>query len=473
MMGLICRMKNKVMAFIKNNRLLTKNSTVLAGVSGGPDSLVLLHFLKSIRKEWKLRIIAVTIDHQLRQEGSKADVRYVEEICKDWGITCISTSIDVPAYKEEKQLGTQVAARKLRYKFFQEQMEANKAEYLALGHHADDQVETMLMELMRAADAAAFKGIPAKRNFAGGFIIRPLLAASREEILTYCNEKGISPRFDPSNEETKYTRNYIRKYILPLIKEKNPNIHTTVQHLSSTLQADEDYLQNQTENMVEDIVNYHPEERKVSFPVNVFQSYPYALQRRAFHLILNYLYLQIPKDLSYTHEEYFFSLLHTEKSNIRIDFPSQLKLEKSYDTLLFYFSHTIPQDRSFHQTLEIPGIISLPNGAFVRTEMVEAYANTDEHTYICSAGQIKLPLHIRTRKPGDRMTWKGLQGSKKLKDIFIDAKVPVKDRDVWPVITDDNGEILWLVGLKKGQAPSGTAEAPYIKIWYEKGLQEV
>jgi tRNA(Ile)-lysidine synthase len=466
-------MKDRLMTFINKHQLLTKNSTVLAGVSGGPDSMALLHFLASLREEWELRVIAVTIDHRLRQKESEEDVQYVEKKCEDWEIPCVSTSLNVPEYMKENQLGTQIAARKLRYQFFEEQMEAYSANYLALGHHADDQVETMLMEMMRSADSAALGGIPAKRKFSEGFIIRPLLALGKAEILDYCQTMNIMPRYDPSNEETAYTRNYIRKYVLPLIKEKNPNIHTTVQHLSTTLQADENYLQNEAAKMAEKTVNCHQEEKKASVSVNEFKTYPYALQRRAYHLILNYLYVQLPKDLSYIHEEYFFMLLQSEKSNSRIDFPTGLKLEKSYNKLIFYFSHVFPQDRSYRRTLEIPGSISLPDGALIRTELVDQYDDVKENIFICSAARIKLPLHIRTRKPGDKMTWKGLNGRKKLKDIFIDAKIPVRERDAWPLITDDDGEILWLIGLKKGQSAGGTAKAPYIKIHYDEGSQEV
>ncbi|WP_164215579.1 tRNA lysidine(34) synthetase TilS [Virgibacillus sp. YIM 98842] len=467
-------MKRKLLAFIEKNQLLREQSTVLAGVSGGPDSLALLHFLASIREEWKLEVIAVTIDHRLRQGESQEDVLYVEKKCKEWGIPSVSTSLNVPAYKEKNQLGTQLAAREMRYEFFREQMKAYEADFLALGHHGDDQVETMLMEMMRAADSAALKGIPVKRKFAGGLIIRPLLAVNREEILAYCKEENIDPRFDPSNEEAVYTRNYLRKYIMPLIKEKNPNIHTTVQHLSNTLQADERYLQKQAAEMAKNVVNYDKEGKKISISVNEFKTHPYALQRRAYHLILNYLYVQLPKDLSYIHEEYFFMLLHSEKSNIRIDFPSQLKLEKSYDKLMFYFPLAFPQDRSYHRKLEIPGSVSLPDGTVIRTELVDQHKDIKKNIFICSAARIKLPLHIRTRKAGDRMTWKGLNGSKKLKDIFIDAKIPVGERDTWPLITDDDGKILWVIGLKKGQPPGGTASAPYIKIHYENGnAQEV
>jgi len=465
-------MKNKLMAFVKKHQLLNKNSTVLVGVSGGPDSLVLLHFLKSIREEWKLRVIAVTIDHRLRQEESKEDVLYVEKICRDWEIPCVTTSLNVPKYKATNQLGTQMAARELRYQFLQEQMEAYTADYLALGHHADDQVETMLMEMMRVADSAALKGIPVKRKFAEGFIIRPLLALSKDEILGYCKKMNITPRIDPSNEETVYTRNYVRKNMIPLIKEKNPNIHTTVQYLSSTLQADEAYLQNEAAKITEKVVSYHPKKRSASFSVNVFKTYPFALQRRVFHLVLNYLYAQLPKDLSYTHEEYFFMLLYSEKSSIRIDFPAKLKLEKSYDELLFYFSHSFPQHAPYQQTLNIPGSTSLPDGDFIYTEMVDQHEEIKDNIFYCSLAGITMPLHIRTRKPGDKMTWKGLEGSKKLKDIFIDAKIPLKDRDIWPIITDDNEEILWLVGLKKGQPVNGIDKAPYIKIHYDKGIRQ-
>ncbi|WP_235792959.1 tRNA lysidine(34) synthetase TilS [Virgibacillus salidurans] len=462
------KMKSSVTAFMKKHQLLTKGATVLVGVSGGPDSMALLHFLCSIRKEWELRLIAISIDHQLRDTESEADLGYVSKMCDRWNVTFIGTSLDVPSYKQEKQVGTQIAARQMRYGFFAEQMEKYEADYLALGHHGDDQVETMLMGLVRSANSSDFSGIPVKRDFVTGCIIRPLLGVTKKEINTYLEASEIIPRIDPTNNETIYTRNFFRKKTIPLLKEKNSNIHTTVQHLSETLGEDEQYLRAQAGKVFNEIVELDEEGTLAAFEIDVFQAQHSALQRRIFHLILNYLYNRLPKDLSYVHEEQFFALLQSDKGNVQIDFPAHLKLEKVYGKLIFNF---LPEEAppSFHKTLEVPGRVDFPDGSTVTAFYNNTYYGQDKHSYFCNKEEIALPLHIRTRLAGDRMHWKGLEGSKKLKDIFIDAKVPKKDRAKWPILTDNNGEILWLIGLKKGQPDSQKSNTSYIQIIYEKG----
>ncbi|MEN1966445.1 tRNA lysidine(34) synthetase TilS [Lentibacillus sp. N15] len=464
-------MYQKVMAFIKNHQLLAKNKTVVVGVSGGPDSMALLHFFVSIRTLFQLRIIAVSVDHQLRGEESRGDLLYVQKKCAEWNIECYGTSVDVLAHMRKRKIGIEVAARELRYQVFAEQMNTYNADYLALGHHGDDQVETMLMGLVRSANTKALAGIPLKRPFADGMVIRPLLVAGKGEIEAYCQKHHIVPRRDPTNEESTFTRNYFRNEVIPLIKKQNHNIHTTAQHLSEALQADEQFIHQEASRLFGEVITLDETSGSAWFQIDHFQSYPLALQRRFYHLILNYLYVELPKDLSYVHEEHFFALLTTNKANIQMDFPRQLKVEKSYQTLRFYFLFYALRNIELNEALAVPGEAILPDGSMVRTEWTEDPVE-NEHTYVCGKDQIALPLHIRTRQDGDRMRWKGLKGSKKLKDIFIDAKIPKKERDNWPIVTDNKGEILWLIGLKKGQPRSETNATSFIKLYYEHNSKE-
>ncbi|PAV28578.1 tRNA lysidine(34) synthetase TilS [Virgibacillus profundi] len=459
-------MENMVKSFIKKHYLLTRNATVLIGVSGGPDSMALLHFLYTIRNKWNLNVIALSVDHQLRGEESKADLYYVKEVCEQWGIEFRGTSLDVPLYKQKKQVSTELAARELRYQFYAEQMEEFQADYLALGHHGDDQVETMLMSLVRSASSSALSGIPVKREFSTGNLIRPLLCVTKKDLEMYCQDNKINPRIDSSNNETEFTRNFFRNNIIPLIKEKNNNIHTTIQHMSETIHEDEQFLHNEALAMFRNIIEFDYESSIASFEIDVFKRHAYALQRRVFHLILNYLYDELPKDLSYVHEEQFFSMLQKDKGNVQIDFPHHLKLERSYNKLVFYFTNLHSENPFYHFTLDIPGTLKLPDGSSVTGDIVNHYKKQDRFSYFCNTGQIALPLHIRTRRSGDRMSWRGLNGSKKLKDIFIDAKIPKKERDNWPILVDNNGEILWLIGLKKGQPQKQSKYTSYIQLVY-------
>ncbi|NBJ71263.1 MULTISPECIES: tRNA lysidine(34) synthetase TilS [Clostridia] len=462
-------MELKVRQFIQKHHLLTKGATIIVGVSGGPDSMALLHCFYVMREDWDLRIIALTVDHQLRGEESLADLTYVKQICEQWQIEFISTSVNVPAWKQKNKQGTQMAARTLRYAAFQEQMEKLEANYLALGHHGDDQIETMVMRLIRAADSQSFKGIPAKRAFAGGYIVRPLLCVSKDEIWNYCQTNHISPRLDASNEESVYTRNYVRHHILPLLKEKNNSLHTTVQHLSETITDDQTYLLAEAKKMVASVVCFEPEKRQLSFEIRTFKTYAFALQRRAYHLILNYLYVDVPNDLSYVHEEQFFAFIQHQIGNAQIDFPAGLKVEKSYDQIRCYFHDDLNDSSSFHKLVVIPGKTILPDGSVIHAEFVDTLYEQTKYSLSFSADQVALPLHIRTRKNGDRMRVAGLNGRKKVKDIFIDAKVPRHQRAVWPIVTDNDGEILWLVGLRKAALARPRINTSQIQLYFEKG----
>ncbi|MGF7015780.1 tRNA lysidine(34) synthetase TilS [Ornithinibacillus bavariensis] len=463
-------MKEEVLSFMAKHQLIMPHATILIAVSGGPDSMALLHFLKTIQQAYDLRLVALSVDHQLRGEESKQDLAYVEEKCREWEIEFVGTSVNVKEYKHKEHIGTQLAARKLRYQFFEEQMSRLKADYLAFGHHGDDQVETMLMRLVRTAESSSFSGIPVKRNFAGGYIIRPFLCVTKIQLEKYCQENGIIPRIDPSNEGTDYTRNFFRKNVIPLLKNKNESVHRTIQNLSETLQADEDFLQMEAQMLVEEVVQFEENPKKVMLSIEDFSARASALQRRAFHLILNYLYDDLPKDLSYVHEDHFFSLIRNDKSNAQIDFPRHLKVEKTYNKLIFSFR----QDEiasEFESVITIPGETQLPNGAKIIASFKSEIPFQDENTYVCLKDKVELPLQVRTRRDGDRMSWKGLNGSKKIKDIFIDEKIPLYERNRWPIITDNKGEIVWLVGLKKKDATAipNKDRSLYIHLKYEQG----
>lgn len=444
-------MEQRVYAFIQRHQLIQKHTTVLAGVSGGPDSVALLHLLKKLSSSWDLKLVAVTVDHQLRNEESAEDCRFVKEICQKWGIPCVTRAVDVRRYQKEKRVSEEVAARELRYSVYQELMYAENADVLALGHHADDQIETMVMRMARIATSNALKGIPVRRIFAGGEIIRPLLGVTKNNILAYLEKYQLSYRVDKTNADESYTRNYYRKNIVPLLKEKNPGIHETIQTLSETLSQDEQYLQAQAEGMVKKIVEFGENKQEICFAAEAFLELPQALQRRAFHLILNYLYGTLPKDLSYIHEVNFFDLLRRRNGSSGLDFPLRLRMTNIYGQIYLQFGHQPSTKLAHSSLLTVPGEVLLSDGTKIEASMVKETPSENEAIFVFPSDSISLPLHIRVRKAGDRMSVRGLNGSKKLKDIFINAKVPKNLRDNWPIIVDDKGVILWVVGLKKAE----------------------
>ena len=460
-------MENKVLTFLERHEISLKNKTILVGVSGGPDSMALLHFLNKLKNEWCFNLIAISVDHQLRGEESEADVEYVEKMCVKWDIPFVGLKVDVKKYQKQYKVSTQVAARKLRYDAFYEQMQHFGGDYLALGHHGDDQVETLLMAIVRTTNLSSLSGIPITRPFANGEIIRPLLAVTKNEIEQYCKTYHIQPRMDHTNLDTYYTRNYFRRFIVPKLKERHPNLHITMQQLSESLQEDENYLQEQAKQVFEQVVQRDKNEKKATLSINLLKDHPVSLQRRVYRLTLDYLYDELPNQLTYMHEQIFLSLMK-ESTNKVVHFPQKLLIERSYETLLFYFTEHEVSDYSFQQEIEgIPDKIVLPNGAILSI----TYSNErpvikeDIHTYICSFKELAFPLVVRTRKPGDRMQIRGMDGSKKIKNILIDDKIPRMQRKNVFLLEDNNKEIFWLIGIRKGKKYM-KEEGPYVLFRY-------
>ncbi|WP_058305665.1 tRNA lysidine(34) synthetase TilS [Gracilibacillus massiliensis] len=458
-------MKDQVLSFIERHQLLHNGATVLVGVSGGADSLLLLRYLLTLKNAWQLHIVVVSIDHGLRGDESADDVKYVESICQQWGVPFIAKQVDVKGRKSVHKEGTQLAARTLRYQVFEETMKEVNADLLALAHHGDDQVETVVMRMVRQSNPSLLQGIPVKRSFANGYIVRPFLCLSKDEIYQYCREYQLVPREDPSNQSTTYTRNFFRLKVLPLLKQQNDQIHQHIQAMTERASEDQNYLESKANDLLENVVSL--EENMVFFDIESFKAYPIALQRRAFHLILNYLYQGVPRDLSYQHEADFFALLKQVKSNVSLDFPASLKVTKNYQEIRFHFLEKFDKEWADLQTLKVPSIVSLTNGATLSVGYTSRASHEDHHTlHIPKENQSLFPLRMRVRKPGDRMMVKGLNGHKKVKDIFIDEKVPVYKRDRWPLIFGADGTLLWIVGLKKAEIKENSSSSKYIVLTY-------
>jgi len=212
-------MEKKLQHFLKTQNLELKDKTVLVGVSGGPDSVALLYALHQLAKENSITLIGITVDHQLRGQAAKEDVNYVCALCDRLRIPIHIERIDVTSYKQASKQSTQLASRILRYEAFEKWMTYYEADYLMLGHHGDDQIETMTMRLIQSATSQSFQGIPAKRPFAQGSIIRPLIYVTKKQIYDYCEAHQLQAREDASNDDHKYMRNDIRQHIIPKMKE--------------------------------------------------------------------------------------------------------------------------------------------------------------------------------------------------------------------------------------------------------------
>jgi tRNA(Ile)-lysidine synthase len=440
-------LETKVEAFLERQSFLLDNKEMVVGVSGGPDSLALLHFLLGQRVKRNLSIVVAHVDHMFRGAESFQDAMFVKGFCEQHSIPFEMVQINVPKIMTQTGQSSEVAAREARFSFFAKVMDMYNYSYLALAHHGDDQIETILMRLTRGSTGKARAGIPFLRPFESGFILRPFLSLTKQEINQYCQDSQINPRLDPSNEQSIYTRNRFRKEILPFLKSENRKVHEHFQRFSEELQGDEIFLQDLTKEFMKTVMTKR-EAQQITIDIKRFLAMPLPLQRRGIQLILNYLYEERPSSLSAIHIDQIFSLIHHLHPSGKLDFPEGLKVIRSY--LQCYFQFEVENSQSYHFELGDPGQIDLPNFGKLMMDYVNSPSNASNSCIaLFHADKIKLPLLVRTRKNGDRMSLKGMEGSRKLKDIFIDCKVSIQERDRWPIVTDREGFILWLPGLKK------------------------
>ncbi|RWR04722.1 tRNA lysidine(34) synthetase TilS [Siminovitchia fortis] len=445
--------ERKTLSFIKRHGLLDRGDFVLAAVSGGPDSMAMLDFLVKRKGFFNIRLAVVHVDHMLRGEESAQDLEFVKAYCKQNQLEMKASSIDIKQKMEMENKGMQETARKHRYRFFESVMKEHDADKLAVAQHADDQIETILMRLTRGSSGKSRAGIQPARPFGNGTLIRPLLGVTKEEIEEYCAFHQLKPRIDPSNEKPAYTRNRFRLEVLPVLKRENQQVHEHFQRFSEDLLEDEAYLEALAEREIKGASVF--ENGKIQLDIPSFLQMPLPLQRRGIHLILSYLYKKNVTHVTAWHAGLIRELLQGENPSGRLDLPLGLQVARSYGHCVFSFNDT-KRATGYEYELSAGREIILPDGGTVRMEKdSDIYAGGDEDYIVLNEKEIKLPLIVRTRRAGDRIRVKGMNGTKKLKDLFIDEKIPRLQRDCWPVITDRRNQILWVPGLKKSIYDAG------------------
>ena len=438
-------LEKKVKQFIDRHKLIQKGSSVLVGVSGGPDSLALLYFLNKHKEMYDITLTVAHVDHMLRGNQSFEELLYVKNICKDWDIPFEGVQVNVNEISKESSSSIEVIAREVRYDFFQSVMKKRSISTLALGHHGDDQIETILMRLTRGSELKAAAGIQVKRPFATGTIIRPFLCVTKSEIEDYIKMNNLIPVYDHTNEEDIYTRNRYRNHILPFLKSENKNVHIHFQQFSEQMLEDEFFLMDLAKKTYNKVVS---KEKNGDLTLNLieFRKAPFPLQRRCIQLILNYLYNgELPKDLTSIHIDSIFELIDKTKPSGQIDLPQNLKVYRSYDLCVFTFH--VQTKKPYFLKWDKGKTLELPNGRQLFMKEGSVPDDIGQNVFILDENT-EFPLYVRTRKNGDRIRIKGV-GTKKIKSLFIDLKIPHNERDVWPIVTDQEDNILWVPGLRK------------------------
>lgn len=267
-------LKGNVIDTIKRYNLIKNGDSIVIGVSGGPDSICLLHILNELKQELNFKIYVAHINHLIRKEAEE-ETEYVQEFCKKLGVECFVKRIDVQKEAKELKRGTEETGRKVRYEFFEEVLEKTKSNKIATAHNNNDKVETIIMNILRGSGTSGLKGIEPIRE---DKYIRPLIDIEREEIEKYCLENKLEPRIDKSNNENIYTRNKIRNVAIPYIKQEfNPNITKTINRLSEVVSEENEYLDKITERTFNEI-NITSNEFVGAGPVSAHKKEKYNLR---------------------------------------------------------------------------------------------------------------------------------------------------------------------------------------------------
>ncbi|WP_404406668.1 tRNA lysidine(34) synthetase TilS [Jeotgalibacillus malaysiensis] len=447
-----------VKAYCDKHGMVSKGDKVLIGVSGGPDSLALLHFFSEVRSD--LNVEAVHVDHGLRG-SSGSDAAYVEAYCRQRRIPFHLLKADVKGRMKETGEGVQEAARKVRYDYFKKLMEETGADVMMVGQHADDQVETILFRLTRGTSIRGAAGILPVRPFAAGKMVRPFLSVTKAEIEQYCEQHHLIPRRDPTNESDAYTRNRLRRHVIPLLKKENPLLHEAFERFSEELSEDNAWLEQEAGKALEEVCVEKSRER-FHLSIEKFRTYGLPLQRRMIHLILNYLYAKVPTSLSSAHTRAILELLKQAHPSGDLHLPESLTITRSYHDGYFHFQREI-HDAAYTYSIDKEQQIDLPDGHCLEVQTGEIVPDKPYHD-LYYVSESFIPLTVRSRRDGDKIRLPDGKGSKKIKDVFIEKKVPLKQRSQHPIVTAADGSVLWIPGLRK--APSDGKPAAYTLIYY-------
>lgn len=410
---------------IKIIKSLNIKDKIIIGVSSGPDSMCLLDIL--IKNHYNL--VVAHINYHRRKE-SNTEAKYLEEYCYKNKIP-----FELKDFKKQNNNNFQQEARKFRYDFFYELALKYKTNYIMTAHHGDDLIETILMRLSRGSNFGGyigFKEITQEKNF---FIIRPLIKYSKEEIIEYNKANDIKYYIDSSNLSNDYTRNRFRHKIIPLIKEENPKTIEKYYSFSKMLIEYEDYFNKETTKILDKIYDKY-------LDLNQFLYLDRILQQRIIEAILKKIYIDDINLVGSKNVTAILKLIFNKKPNKIILLPNQLLARKSYDKLFFEFEKK--KYNSYEYILE--NVVKINDHGVIK--LTKKIRNNSNNFTALNSKQIKLPLIIRNRRQGDKITLKNL-GTKKIKDILINDKINLIERDNLPVVVDSNDNVVWIPGIRK------------------------
>ncbi|MDA8218867.1 MAG: tRNA lysidine(34) synthetase TilS [Dehalococcoidales bacterium] len=459
-------LEEQVQAFIAHDSGLRRGDLLVVGVSGGPDSVALLHALAKSAAHSGFSLHVAHFNHGLRGDESEEDARFVDRLARAWGLQHSTGFADVKHYGRERGLSTETAAREVRYAFFADLVRRLGAAGVAVGHTADDQVETILLHLLRGTGLAGLRGMPAVQNlrvrgapqwrtlWAADSseeidlrILRPLLQTSRAQVEEYLTEYDLPFRRDRSNAELEYTRNRVRHDLIPLLHRYNPAFERVALRMAGLLTEDYAYLERMAGERWPWVARV--DEHGVHLDLTALLSLERALRRLVVRQGVTTL-VGDASDLTAGHVEDVISLAASGRTGATVNLARGLLAMRTYGEIVLTRSGIVVEPLpSEGIPISLPGETAVEPGGWVLRANLQARVCEEERWDSWHADfdldRVGTSLVVRRRRPGDRLRVPGLGGSKKLQDVFVDRKIPRWERDAVPVVSSPD-MVLWAVG---------------------------
>lgn len=444
----------RVLDYIKQNNMIKSGEIIGVACSGGRDSICLLHYLNSIKSELDCEVVAINVDHGIR-ETSALDTEFVLQFCKENHIRAYKFKVEALKVAKEEKLTIEQAARKCRYGIFDTVMQKGLVDKIALAHHLNDQAETILLNIVRGAGLSGARGMEPVRD---GVYIRPFLTTPREEIMSYLDEYGLEYVEDETNKDNTYSRNYIRNIVLPDLRKQFKSVDKNIVNFASICAKDDDYINSQL-NMGTLIET--KEYTKISL------TYFYQNEAIINRILLKVLSRFAKQDIERKHIKLIKDFaLEANNGNI-ISLPFKIKVMKEYDYITIGI---IKKKEIIGENIFRSGKLKIEGYGTIRSTSSKVLTEPKLHQHIIDADKLPENAVWRLRQEGDTFAPLGLGGTKKLKDYFIDKKIPQRMRDEIPVLAVDS-KILIVADVEIADELKITENTKkYFKINYEKDI---
>lgn len=464
-------------------KFISKNDYVVIANSGGPDSMALLSLLLKYRQSVSFNIVCAHINHKVRVESDDEEL-FVQSYCKSNNVIFECMKI-----KEYDNSNFEAYARSKRYKFFDDVVHKYNAKVLFTAHHGDDLMETILMRIVRGSSLKGYSGFLMEVNKGSYKLVRPLVYTTKDEIIKYLDDNNIKYVIDKSNYNLEYTRNRYRHNILPYLKKENKNVHLKFLKYSEVLNEYNEYFNR----LVSGIIDTVYIDNKLY--IDEFKKLDSLVGKRVINYILDKIYGDNILLVTSAHTTRIINMIYNDRPNLCIMLPNNIRVLKNYDKVLFEYvdDSKIEKKILFNEKLE--NDVSKIKGGIVDKTLCNEYdykyefidilvinnyvvhkvnSEDSDSNYVCrlSLEDIKLPLYVRNRRIGDRIYIMNLDGSKKVKDVFIDSKIDLEKRCSYPIVVDSNDNILWIPGIKKSKYVKKKENKYDIILKYEKIKEE-